>query len=584
MKRWVEARKGADFAVIAKKYNISPLLARIIRNRDVCGDDAIDFFLNGRVKDMHSPSLFADIDKAAARIMQGVVDGERIRIIGDYDIDGVCATYILKKSLTLMGAKVDALLPDRITDGYGLNKNLIDVCQKDGVSLIVTCDNGIAAREEISYAALLGIDVVVTDHHEVPFEDADGDKHYLLPEAVAVVDPKRADCRYPYKGICGGMVAYKMIVYITTESRYADAPEYAAYLSGIDGEVLDELLTFAAFATVGDVMELLDENRIAVRRGLELMSHPANTGLRALIEVCGIDKEYISVYHIGFILGPCLNATGRLDSAHRALELFECTDYEKAVLIARDLKELNENRKNMTINFTKEAADMAAKCDDKVLVLYLPDCHESLAGIVAGRIREQFYKPTIVLTDASEGVKGSGRSIDDYSMFEELVKVGDIFTKFGGHKLAAGVSLPAEKITELRRRLNENTTLSDEQLIEKQTIDIVMPMNYATLELAREIDELAPFGVGNPKPNFASRNVKVESKKLIGKNQNVLKLKLSTTTEDGRNFCADGIMFDNAAEVFDSLSENDVISILYQIDINSYMGRDSVQLVVKDIK
>lgn len=576
MKRWVETRKGADFKAIADKYNISPILARIIRNRDVIGDDAIDLFLNGSMDDMHDPSAFIDIEKASARIAKAISSSEKIRIIGDYDIDGICAAYILKKSLSLMGADVDVVLPDRILDGYGINKNMISNARDEGISLIVTCDNGIAAAGEIEYASSLGIDVVVTDHHEVPYEEENGIKHYILPDAVAVIDPKREDCSYPYKGICGGMVAYKLVVYITSKT------EYANMCKNITKEVLGELLTFAAVATVGDVMELLDENRIAVKEGLKLIGSTTNVGLRALMEVCNIDKNKITTYHIGFILGPCMNATGRLDSAHRALELFECSDYGRAVMIAQELKTLNDSRKNMTLTYIEEASKIAEECKENVLVIFLPECHESLAGIVAGRIKERFYKPTFILTRGNDGVKGSGRSIDGYSMFEELTKVKDIFIKYGGHKMAAGVSLSEDRIDELRVRLNNNCELTDEMLCEKWAIDMVMPLPYVTLDLAYEINKLEPFGVGNPRPTLALKDVGFERQKLVGSNQNVLKLSLKSDAFPAAGL-VDAVMFDDAAANYEKLAGKDKISVLYQLDINSYMGRDKLQLIIKDM-
>lgn len=576
MKRWVETRKGADFKAIADKYNISPILARIIRNRDVIGDDAIDLFLNGSMDDMHDPSAFIDIEKASARIAKAISSSEKIRIIGDYDIDGICAAYILKKSLSLMGADVDVVLPDRILDGYGINKNMISNARDEGISLIVTCDNGIAAAGEIEYASSLGIDVVVTDHHEVPYEEENGIKHYILPDAVAVIDPKREDCSYPYKGICGGMVAYKLVVYITSKT------EYAHMCKNITKEVLGELLTFAAVATVGDVMELLDENRIAVKEGLKLIGSTTNVGLRALMEVCNIDKNKITTYHIGFILGPCMNATGRLDSAHRALELFECSDYGRAVMIAEELKTLNDSRKNMTLTYIEEASKIAEECKENVLVIFLPECHESLAGIVAGRIKERFYKPTFILTRGNDGVKGSGRSIDGYSMFEELTKVKDIFIKYGGHKMAAGVSLSEDRIDELRVRLNNNCELTDEMLCEKWAIDMVMPLPYVTLDLAYEINKLEPFGVGNPRPTLVLKDVGFERQKLVGSNQNVLKLSLKSDAFPAAGL-VDAVMFDDAAANYEKLAGKDKISVLYQLDINSYMGRDKLQLIIKDM-
>jgi len=579
MKRWVVAQKGADFEAIASKYNISKYLARIIRNRNVTDDKAINMFLNGTLCDMHNPALLKDMDRAADIIIGAVRGGDKIRIIGDYDIDGICATYILKTTLSLLGGDVDARLPDRIADGYGLNRSLIDSAHGDGISLIVTCDNGIAAAAEIEYAKSLGMKVVVTDHHEVPFTTENDEKRYIIPAADAVVDPKRKDCDYPFEGICGAMVAYKLSVYITSNSDYKD------YTGDFTEEVMDELLVFAAFATIGDVMELLDENRIAVREGLKLIAECSNAGLRALIEVTGLDKSNISVYNIGFVLGPCMNATGRLDTAMRALELLECDDYQKAVMIAQELKELNESRKNMTQLFAEKAiemADSAEYAEDKVLVIFLPDCHESLAGIVAGRVREKYYKPTIVLTKGSEGVKGSGRSIEEYDMYSELNRVSDLFTKFGGHKMAAGMSLFEDQIEGLRTRLNENTTLTKEQLVEKCVIDIPLPVGSADLDFAREIDELAPFGVGNPKPLFAQKDVPFSNLKVVGANRNVLKITFEGVNSSGESVKREGIMFGDVLPVYEDLMGRDTVSVLYQIDINSFMGRDSVQLIIKD--
>lgn len=570
MKRWVISNKRADFNDIGRKYNISPMLARIIRNRDVIRDEDINLFINGSVSDMHDPALLKDMDKAAERIVGAITREERIRIIGDYDIDGICSSYILDKALSIMGANADVMLPDRIVDGYGLNINLIDKAKEDNINLIITCDNGIAAAAEIDYAAKCGIDVVVTDHHEVPDN---------FPKACAVVDPKRDDCTYPFKGICGAMVAYKTIMYIT---KYLGD---RVNLDDFTEDVYRELLIFAAIATVGDVMELLDENRIAVRYGLPSIKHCSNVGLKALIEVCGLSKDSISAYHVGFVLGPCMNATGRLDSALRALELFKEKDYEKAVLIAQELKELNESRKNMTIMNAELAikkVEQGEYQDDKVLVIYLPDCHESLAGIVAGRVRERFYRPTIILTKGSECIKGSGRSIEDYNMFLELSKHKDLFIKFGGHKMAAGLSIKEENIEILRERLNKDCPLNDEQLIEKYVIDIPMPISYATMDFAREINKLMPFGVGNPKPLFAQKDIAFDNLMLVGKNQNVLKMKLCFQSEDGILRKIDGIIFDDAKGAYEQIAAKNTISILYQIDINTFKDRENVQIVIKD--
>ena len=585
-KKWVVSAKKADFNAIANKYNISPYLARIIRNRDVVGDDAIDMFLNGDVSRMHSPSLLKDIDAASDILFDACTSGIKIRIVGDYDIDGVCASYILKKGIESLGGDVDVRLPDRVLDGYGISEAMIAKASEDGVELIITCDNGIAAASEIGRAMELGISVIVTDHHEVPYEEIDGQKHYVIPPADAVVDPKQEACGYPFSGICGAMVAYKLITNILDNPEF----DWKSFLEEI-GESLDavelkrELLMFAAFATIGDVMELTDENRVAVREGLKLLRNTKNVGMRALIDVVGIDPKTIDVYHVGFVLGPCVNAVGRLESAVKALELFCETNREKAVLLAQELKSYNESRKNMTVFYTKSAIE-TVKCqfkEDRILVVYLPDCHESIAGIVAGKVREAFYKPTIVLTNDSQGnIKGSGRSIESYSMYEELTRVKDLFTKYGGHKMAAGLSMNAGMADELRKRLNENCTLTDDELVEKMTIDIPMPIGYVTKEFVEELDKLAPFGNANPKPLFAQKDVVIKNISLLGKNQNVCKLRLAGVNAGGEVSEVDAVLFDDAQKAYEELSASGKVSILYQAGMNEYMGRSSVQLTIKD--
>lgn len=579
MKRWVVAQKKADFNAIANKYGVSPYIARIIRNRNVIEDKDINIFLNGTRDDMHDPSLLKDIDKAAKRIISGISDGEKIRVIGDYDADGICSSFILKRAFSLMGADVDVVLPDRVLDGYGLNKSLIERALNDGVSLIVTCDNGIAATDEIAYAKSLGISVVVTDHHEVPYIFENNQKKYILPDAVAVVDPKREDCNYPFEGICGAMVAYKLVVYITSQECYK------SYADKIDSDVMDELLVFAALATVGDIMEILDENRVAVKEAIRLIKDCVNKGLKALIEVNGLDAGNISTGNISFVIVPCMNSSGRIDTAMRVLSLFEEPDYEHAVVLAEEIKELNAQRKNIMLMYIETAIQMAESeeyASDKVLVLYLPECHESLAGIVAGKIRERVYKPVIIITDAASGVKGSGRSIEDYNLFEELSAVKDVVIKFGGHKMAAGMNLERERIEELRRRLNANTTLTDEQLIEKFVIDIPLPVGYADLDLAHELEKIGPFGVGNPAPLFAQKDIVFSDLKLQGPNSNVLKMKLHGVDSKNNQVKREGILFDNAQEVYEKLSSRNTISILYQVKINSYRNTENVQLVIKD--
>ena len=582
-KKWVVAAKKADFNAIAAQFNISPYLARIIRNRDVIGDEAINMYLNAGLSDMHSPALLRDIDIASDILFDACTSGTKIRIVGDYDIDGVCASLILKKGIEYMGGDVDVRLPDRIHDGYGINEEIIREAYDAGVELIITCDNGISAAHEIQMAMELGISVIVTDHHEVPYEEIDGNKKYIIPPADAVVDPKRPDCTYPFSGICGAMVAYKLILNIFNNTEYDFAFDNAENCNVDD--LKNELLSFAAFATIGDVMELVDENRVAVKEGLKILRNTKNVGLKALMEVTGLDPKSIDVYHIGFILGPCVNAVGRLESAVKALELFSETDRQRAVVVAEELRSFNENRKNMTVQSAKQAIELARNrySNDKVLVIYLPDCFESIAGIVAGKVREEFYKPTIILTNDADGnLKGSGRSIEAYSMFEELSKVKELFTKYGGHKLAAGLSMPAGLADELRKRLNENCTLKDEELVEKMVIDIPMPIGYISEAFIKEMEKLAPFGNANPKPLFAQKDVEVLKIALVGKNQNVCKLRLAGTNASGEKVMMDGVIYGDAPKAFEDISGQTKISVLYQATINEYMGNRSVSLVIKD--
>lgn len=573
-KKWVVAAKRADFDGIGKKYGISPYLARIIRNRDVIEDEDIDFFLNGTVDRMHDPALLKDIDIAADIIMDAIEAEAPIRIVGDYDIDGVMASYILSKGLKYLGADTDIKLPDRVRDGYGINESIIRRAAEDGIELIITCDNGISASAEVNLALELGMSIIVTDHHEVPYVEEDGIKHYIVPNADAVVNPKQEECQYPFDGICGAMVAYKLIAYLTRDDN-----------SDMKQKLMEELLSFAAFATIGDVMELKDENRIAVKYGIELLKNTSNIGMKALINVVNIDSAKLSPYHIGFILGPCINATGRLDSAMRALSLLFSESVESATMIAQELHDLNESRKSLTQSFVTQAEKIVEDnlSEDRVLVLYLPDCHESIAGIVAGRIKEKYYKPTIVLTkDAEGGAKGSARSIETYNMYEELTRVKDIFTKYGGHKMAAGMSLPSESVDELRLRLNANCELTESDLVEKMVIDIPLPIGYVTRDLVYELDKLAPFGVSNPRPLFAQKNVKVRSVNLMGKNNNVLKMVLEGSDAEGMPVCHEAVLFENAAENYEKLKDAETISVLYQAAINEFRGTESVSLQIKD--
>lgn len=582
MERWVLLRKGADFEAIGKKYQISPRLACLIRNRDVIGEEAVDRYLNGTISDLYDGMLMKDMDKAIDILKEKILEDKKIRVIGDYDIDGVNATYILLEGLERLGADVDSDIPDRISDGYGLNRHLVERAYEAGVDTLITCDNGIAAADEIAYGKEMGMTVIVTDHHEVPFDEHDGEKRYRIPPADAVMDPKQPDCLYPFKGLCGAAVAYKLM-----EALWESM--------GKDSADLDDLIENVAIATIGDVMDLEDENRIFVKEGLQMLRRTKNPGLKALIECTGIDKNSLNSYHIGFVLGPCINASGRLDTAKRALELLRAGTQKEADILAGDLKALNDSRKDMTEKAVKQAEEQVETTSiskDKVLVVYLPDCHESLAGIVAGRIRENYYKPVFVLTDAEEGVKGSGRSIDGYHMYEELNKCKELLTKFGGHRLAAGLSLPKENVGKFREMLNKKCTLTEEEMKEKVTIDMEMPFGCVTEGLVKELELLEPFGKGNTKPVFAARGVTLLGARILGKNRNVLKLQV----QDVNGCRIEAMLFHHAEEFLGELEEQygktEVeallkgrgrqirISMTYYPDINEYMGKKTPQIVV----
>ena len=584
MEKWFVMRKGAPFQEIAEKLNIHPVLARIIRNRDVIGDENIRMYLQGTIADLHDGMLMKDMDKALDIILEKIREDKKIRVIGDYDIDGINATYILLEGIRALGGKVDTDIPDRMKDGYGLNRNLIDKAFDDDIDTIITCDNGIAAREEIKYGKQLGMTVVVTDHHEVPYEDSEEGKTYLLPPADAVIDPKQEDCNYPFKGLCGAAVAYKLV-------------EALFEASGEDIEDVDFLMENVAIATVGDVMDLVDENRIFVKQGLEMLKRTKNKGLKALIECTGVDVNRLSAYHIGFVIGPCLNASGRLDTAKRALELLCAKTNKEADILAGDLKALNDSRKDMTAEAVEEAVQMIEESSlkhDKVLVVYLPECHESLAGIVAGRIRERYYKPTFVLTNAEDGVKGSGRSIESYHMYEELNKCKELLTKFGGHKLAAGLSLEEENVDIFRKVLNQNTTMTEDDLIAKVSIDLQMPLGYVNDKLIEDLELLEPFGKANTKPIFVEKNIEILKGEIIGKNKNVLKMQV----KDGNGTVMDAMYFGNIEQFTSYVSDKyDVLSVkqmlrgqktgitmsfTYYPTINEYMGRKTLQIVIQN--
>lgn len=566
MEKWFMTMKKADFQGIAAKYHISPILARLIRNRDIVGEKAIDFYLNGTIADLYDGMLMKDMDKAVEILAEKIRGHEAIRVIGDYDIDGVNATYILQEGLSRLGADVDTDIPDRIKDGYGLNKSLIDRAIEDGIDTIVTCDNGIAASEEIAYGKSQGLTVIVTDHHEVPYLEVGEDKEYLIPQADAVVDPRRADCEYPFKGLCGAAVAYKLV-------------EALCEVMQADVEDVDYLMENVAIATVGDVMDLTGENRVFVKQGLEMLKCTKNEGLKALMECTQVPVERLNAYHIGFVIGPCINAGGRLDTAKRALELLNAKTRREAVMLAEDLKALNDSRKEMTEKGVSQAVEMienTSLIDDKVLVVYLPDCHESIAGIIAGRIREKYYRPVFVLTQGEEGVKGSGRSIESYNMFEEMCKCRALFTKFGGHKLAAGLSLEEENINRFRETINELSNLTEEDLMEKISIDMRLPFPYINEQLVNELELLEPFGKGNAKPLFAERNLRVIRPRIIGKNRNVLRFQ----AEDVQGNRMEAIYFGNVQDCFQTIERNDTMSFTYYPSVNEFRGDKTLQIVV----
>ena len=566
MEKWFLTMKKADFQEIAGRFHISPITARLIRNKDLTTMEEIDAYLNGTISDLYDGMLMKDMDRAIEILSEKIREKQKIRVIGDYDIDGINATYILQEGLVRLGAEVDTDIPDRIRDGYGLNRLLIDRAISDGVDTVITCDNGIAAKEEIAYGKKLGLTVVVTDHHEVPFTEVEGEKQYQLPPADAVIDPKRVDCPYPFDGLCGAGVAYKLVEALT-EAR------------GEDSTDLDDLMENVAIATIGDVMDLVDENRIFVRQGLEMLKRTKNLGLRALMECTNIPKDGINPYHIGFILGPCLNASGRLDTAKRALELLEAKELREAMVLAEDLKVLNDSRKELTEKGVKEAMDQIEASElkqDKVLVVYLPECHESIAGIIAGRIREHYSRPTLVLTKAETGVKGSGRSIEAYDMFAELNRCRDLFLKFGGHKMAAGVSLPEENVEILRKRMNENCILSWEDMAERIHIDMKLPFAYINEDLIREFSLLAPFGKGNTRPLFAEKNLRVYYPQIVGKNQNVLKFQVQDSTGNRM----DAVYFGEARKCLEYIQRKQEMAFTFYPSVNEYNGRRTIQLTV----
>ncbi len=602
MEKWFVAAKKADFDAWARKFHISPVLARILRNRDLTTEAEVDKFLNGTLADCYSPWLLKDMELAVDKILDAVGQGTFIRVIGDYDVDGICASYILTKGLQILGARADTAIPHRIHDGYGLNDSLIEDARRDGVGMIVTCDNGIAAGPQIALANSYGITVIVTDHHEVPFALDDGEalesgngkqgaaaakakgRRELLPPAMAVIDPKQEGCGYPFPGICGGAVAYKVMAALTEKTG-----------SRALKKAMGEFLEFAALSTVCDVMELKDENRIFVKEGLKRLKITQNQGLRALMEVNGLEPDRLSAYHLGFVIGPCLNATGRLDTAKRALELLQSQTHVDAMSAARDLKELNDSRKNLTLQGVCQAESCIAEHHmerDKVFVVFLPEVHESLAGIIAGRIRERYNHPVFVLTRGEEGVKGSGRSIEGYHMYEAMTEVKQYFTKFGGHAMAAGLSMEEKNMEAFRRELNERCGLKEDDFIPKVHIDVPMPLSYASDEIVDNLELLEPFGVGNPKPLFAQKDLIFQSGVKMGANKNFSRFRIMTPegAEKQLVFFGDLAKFGSFLEQkFGKGSEaalydgrgNFCVSVVYQLGRNTYRGRTELQFVMQ---
>lgn len=584
MEKWYVATKRADFKELSKRFGIDQVTARIIRNRDITDEGEIDKYLNGTIDDLYPPEELKDVKKAVPILKEKIESQKKIRIIGDYDIDGVQSVYILYSGLKKCGAMVDYAIPDRIADGYGVNNRLIEQAKEAEIDTILTCDNGIAATEALELAKQLNMTVIVTDHHEVPYQEENGEKKYLLPPADAIVNPKQEDCPYPNKGLCGAAVAFKLIQVL-----------YPAM--GIEAAKAMEFLENAAFATVGDVMDLTGENRILVKEGLKKLNHTTNFGMRALAAKNNIPMGTLKSYHIGFVLGPCLNASGRLDTAKRALELLLARNEAEAASCATDLYDLNASRKELTEAGVEQAKALVEETElkkDKVLVIYLPECHESLAGIIAGRIRERYHRPVFVLTRGEEGVKGSGRSIESYSMYDEMVKCSHLFTKFGGHPMAAGLSMPEENVDIFRQQMNENTTLTEEDLLPKIMIDVPMPLDYISKGLIEELKCLEPFGKSNEKPVFADKNIRLLSMRIIGKNQNVCKMQV----ESQAGTRMEAVYFGNIQEMLAFYKEKYgeqaleqtlrgnggmmLASFVYYPEVNEYNGRESLQIIVKN--
>ena len=584
--KWLLRNRKVDLKAMSEKYKISQLLCKLMVNRDIIDENIINSYINPVYKYLHSPKTMKDVVIAVDIIKRKIQENKKIRIIGDYDVDGIISVFILYTALKKCGANVDYEIPDRIKDGYGINENIVKVAYDEGVDTIITCDNGISAIDQIQYAKDLGLTVIVTDHHDVPFIEKDGVRTFLSSQADAIINPKQIECEYKFKSICGAGVAFKLM-----EALYEEI--------GMDKEECYKLIEFVAIATVCDVVDLIDENRIFVKNGLEMLNNSKNIGINALKKACGLEDKEITAYHLGFVIGPCLNASGRLDSAKKGLELLLMEDDEEAKNLAQEIVDLNDARKNMTKEGVDRAINIIDSTDinnDKILVVYIPDIHESLAGIVAGRVKEQYNKPTIILTKSEEGVKGSARSIEEYNMFEGLLACKELLDKFGGHPMAAGLSLQEDKVDELRIALNNKCELTDEDLTRKIMIDSSLPLEYLNLHLIEELNVLEPFGKGNSKPVFGVRDAKITKAMLLGKDKNVLKLKLLTNN----NITIDAMIFNDLEnfeskiiekygnEELDNLynkSNNNIpMDFTFYPSINEWNGNKSIQIVVNGIR
>ena len=584
--KWLLKNRKADLKAMSQKYGISQLLCKLIVNREINDENLINSYINPVTENLHSPYSMKDINTAVNIIKTKINEGKKIRIIGDYDVDGIISVYILYTALRQCGANVDYEIPDRIKDGYGINKNIVKAAYDEGIDTVITCDNGISAIEQIEYAKELGLTVIVTDHHDIPFIEEDGIRTFISSKADAIINPKQIECEYKFKSICGAGVAFKLM-----EALYKEL--------GMNKEQCYELIEFVAIATVCDVVDLIDENRIFVKNGLIMLNNTKNMGIRALKKVAGLEDKEITAYHLGFVIGPCLNASGRLDSAKKGLELLLTEDEESANKLAEEIVDLNDARKNMT----KEGVDKAVEIiegteinNDNILVVYIPDIHESLAGIVAGRIKERYNKPTIILTKSEEGVKGSGRSIEEYNMFEGLLSCKDLLDKFGGHPMAAGLSLQEDKIDELRKALNNNCELTDDDLTRKIMIDASLPLEYLNLNLIEELNVLEPFGKGNAKPVFGVRDARVIKATLLGKDKNVLKLRLLTNN----NITIDAMIFNDVEgfeekiiakygeeelqDLYNKSNNNIYLDFTFYPSINEWNGNKNIQIIVSGIR